>query len=588
MKQLLKKACLILLGGVMGTAAWAQNTTTVGAEDNTTGWWGAHSSLNTIEASKVLHMEFQNFTSGTNNWNNWVLVLTDGKYVTDAGYGASNEFLVLRSDNAKWGSKNETGTTTHYRVTPIPGFDDLTDDNAKVELYWQTFREEMNGATVSVDIYRKGTKLIINTLATATNGAQWVENFVADNFVEETQEVGAFFTVDGCHLVINNDATSIKTIIGEVDNTSNFWGDRSADFIIGPNKTLTLEFDNFSNKALNFENWIVVVTNDVNAGADGYKEYIVLRADNYGWQGTLNTDPNKGPIDWFNLLASNYAWDYEGQANGQKFRDEMDGSHVVMTITRGGNVTDIYADITASSGAKYYEHFVLPCGEDGNANLRAFLTLEKAHLLLDDSKTTVTDTKITGEITESGYSSFSSFFPLDLSSIDGATANAATGIQNRTVQLTEANGKVPAATGLLMKGTAGAKFTILPTSDATTAPDGNLFVGMPAGGEVQVATTGFNYVFGWTDPADPGFYKVVDLLPVLPAGKAYLATTEDLNPVTSGAPFLGIEVGGETTGIANVNVNANADSSWYDLSGRRVAQPTKGLYIVNGKKVIIK
>lgn len=214
--------------------------------------------------------------------------------------------------------------------------------------------------------------------------------------------------------------------------------------------------------------------------------------------------------------------------------------------------------------------------------------LEKAHLLLDDSKTTVTDTKITGEITESGYSSFSSFFPLDLSSIDGATANAATGIQNRTVQLTEANGKVPAATGLLMKGTAGAKFTILPTSDATTAPDGNLFVGMPAGGELQVATTGFNYVFGWTDPADPGFYKVVDLLPVLPAGKAYLATTEDLNPVTSGAPFLGIEVGGETTGIANVNVNANADSSWYDLSGRRVAQPTKGLYIVNGKKVIIK
>ena len=267
MKQILRKACLVLLGGIlMSTSAWAQNTTTVGAEDNTTGWWGAHSSLNTIAANQALHMEFLNYSSKVNNYNNWVLVLTNGTYLGDDGY---TEYVVLRSDNFGWGSKFESGTRVHYRTTPIPGFDDLTDDDARIALYWQTFREEMDGATVSVDIYRKGTKLIVRSLATATNGAQWVEEFVAENFVEETQLVGAFFTVDNCHLVINNDATSTKTLIGQADNTSAFWGDRSADFVIEPNKTVTLEFDNYSDKLANFHNWLVVVTNDVNAGAAG-------------------------------------------------------------------------------------------------------------------------------------------------------------------------------------------------------------------------------------------------------------------------------------------------------------------------------
>ena len=41
------------------------------------------------------------------------------------------------------------------------------------------------------------------------------------------------------------------------------------------------------------------------------------------------------------------------------------------------------------------------------------------------------------------------------------------------------------------------------------------------------------------------------------------------------------------TGIKNVNVNVN-DNCYYDLNGRRVAQPTKGIYILNGKKVIIR
>lgn len=55
------------------------------------------------------------------------------------------------------------------------------------------------------------------------------------------------------------------------------------------------------------------------------------------------------------------------------------------------------------------------------------------------------------------------------------------------------------------------------------------------------------------------------------------------------APSLNFIIDGETTGIDDVKRETITNSGeFYDLSGRRVAQPTKGLYIVNGKKYVVK
>ncbi len=43
-----------------------------------------------------------------------------------------------------------------------------------------------------------------------------------------------------------------------------------------------------------------------------------------------------------------------------------------------------------------------------------------------------------------------------------------------------------------------------------------------------------------------------------------------------------------TTGIANVNVEKKNADVIYDLQGRRVVNATKGLYIMDGKKVVVK
>ena len=69
----------------------------------------------------------------------------------------------------------------------------------------------------------------------------------------------------------------------------------------------------------------------------------------------------------------------------------------------------------------------------------------------------------------------------------------------------------------------------------------------------------------------------------IPANKAYLPAT------AVSAPELSIVFGGEATGIADVRGKMeDVRSDFFDLQGRKVAQPTKGLYIVNGKKVVIK
>lgn len=74
-----------------------------------------------------------------------------------------------------------------------------------------------------------------------------------------------------------------------------------------------------------------------------------------------------------------------------------------------------------------------------------------------------------------------------------------------------------------------------------------------------------------------------------PAAMARKAPSSDANAYISAVQ---ITPEGVPDGINDVPSAAKADNlsskNWYDVSGRRVAQPTKGLYIVNGKKVVTK
>ena len=96
----------------------------------------------------------------------------------------------------------------------------------------------------------------------------------------------------------------------------------------------------------------------------------------------------------------------------------------------------------------------------------------------------------------------------------------------------------------------------------------------------SVTANGHHYALGKKGGV-VGFVKVKNAV-TIPEGKAYLYIE---TPPTS-RDFIGFD--DETTGIESVKQQAKADNQYFNIAGQRVAQPTKGLYIVNGKKVIIK
>ena len=137
--------------------------------------------------------------------------------------------------------------------------------------------------------------------------------------------------------------------------------------------------------------------------------------------------------------------------------------------------------------------------------------------------------------------------------------------------------QAPANTPVILKATAGT-YGLNVVASASEVTGNKLLVsdGTVTGGD------GIYALASKGDPAVVGFYKVKSTV-TIPAGKCYLNTN------TSAPEFLGFDFNGETTGINMVHGSEfKVNGEIYNLAGQRVAQPTKGLYIVNGKKVVIK
>ena len=134
---------------------------------------------------------------------------------------------------------------------------------------------------------------------------------------------------------------------------------------------------------------------------------------------------------------------------------------------------------------------------------------------------------------------------------------------------------------VVLKKTSGNPVMTL-TIDSSTNQDKNSLLGV-AGPDVKTSD-GTIYVLNHTKENGVGFYKLKKDL-TLGVGKAYLTYNPDYGGSLT-REFLGF---GETTGINDVRCQKeDVRGEYYDLQGRRVSQPTKGLYIVNGKKVVIK
>ena len=141
---------------------------------------------------------------------------------------------------------------------------------------------------------------------------------------------------------------------------------------------------------------------------------------------------------------------------------------------------------------------------------------------------------------------------------------------------------VYAGTAVVLKTTGGGNPVMTLTTPASGDEQANSLRGV-AGPGVETSD-GTMFVLN-NGSQGVGFYKLTSGK-TLGVGKAYLLYPD---PETGGGntrEFFGF---GDTTGINDVRgQKEDVRGEYYDLQGRRVSQPTKGLYIVNGKKVVIK
>lgn len=193
-------------------------------------------------------------------------------------------------------------------------------------------------------------------------------------------------------------------------------------------------------------------------------------------------------------------------------------------------------------------------------------------------------TKITATINPAyGYASFSSTYALDFTDVTGLTAWIATGSNGDKVTMEQVTGTVAAGTGLILKG---ASDDIPVVANGTDYSGTNKLFAITSDDNLRKADDAnyTNYVLAWQSS------KVV-FAPV---------TGTNTAPVKAGQAALCLQTSGlaralniafdddEVTGVKSIENGQRTIDNYYDLQGRRVAQPSKGLYIVNGKKVIIK
>ena len=169
----------------------------------------------------------------------------------------------------------------------------------------------------------------------------------------------------------------------------------------------------------------------------------------------------------------------------------------------------------------------------------------------------------------------------------GINAYLITGASGGVLTLSDALSEVPANTGLYLEGSAGTvNVPVITTSEASEVNVSSNMLVAGDGSAVAATDGGTNTNFILTNKTTSGaatlrFYKANGN--TVPAGKAYLQI-----PTASVGARESFWFDEDATAIEAVKQNVKVNGEYFDLLGRKVAQPTKGLYIVNGKKVVIK
>lgn len=315
---------------VIGTAEFEvvdKMYTTLGATDNSTGWWGAHSENIKVAPNETYVSSFTNYTSGANNWNNFVVVLCRED---------NTEFAVVRADNFGWGEGYENNPNLW-----------LSGGQAD----WGAWLAAMDGAKVTVAVTNNGDGSA-DVLATmeGNDGNVYTQEYKGINI--DPEDFYFRYTVDGCHLEFDN-------VLGEEDNSSGWWSAHSTMLNVPVGKTVSTRIRNYTSGDNNWNNFVVVLTREDNT------EYAVVRADNFGWGDSYGAcTPIGTQGDWATWLAA------------------MDEALVTVSVTNNGGSVDIKCVMLGNDGNTYTQDYIGISPTDGDDVFFRF-TVDGCHMVFE-------------------------------------------------------------------------------------------------------------------------------------------------------------------------------------------------------------
>ena len=313
---------------IIGTAEFEvvdKMYTSIGATDNSTAFWGAHSDNIKVAPGETFVTNFTNYTSGQNNWNNFCVVLCKAD---------NTEYAVVRADNYGWGD----------------GYGACSTSGGQSD--WGAWLKAMDGAKVTTYVTNNGNGTAdVKAVMLGTDGNTYVQEYNGINTVDPN-DFYFRFTVDGSHIEFDN-------VIGADDNSTGFWGAHSEMINVPVGKTVSTRIKNFTNGVSNWNNFCVVLTRQDNS------EYAVVRADNYGWGDCYGAcTPSGGQADWGAWLKA------------------MDEAMVTVSVTNNGGSIDVKCIMVGNDGNTYYQDYIGISPTDGNDVYFRF-TVDGSHLIFE-------------------------------------------------------------------------------------------------------------------------------------------------------------------------------------------------------------
>ncbi len=509
------------------------------------------------------------------------LEYTQEATVTPAAYGGEISYAITSSTSADAEIDDETGELTFINTGAIV----VTATGAATDYY--------NGNTASYTLYVKTTP----TLSASDQSIAYGETYTLDTSSFHSGDITlvptstTIATVDGLTLTSQAVGSTLVTVNTAANDT---YVEGSTTFTL----TITAPEAASTNTA---ENTIFYESFNSISGTGG------------------RDDVFNGNVGTASLSSSDESWPTTTRCGGAskclKFGTTNDNATLSSsTISISGNATLTFAGAGWESGTMSLTVSATGATLTGNTDVTLTASTWKTYTVnitgatgsvtlsfagrrgfLDDIKITqaITSTTVT---TTGGYATYCYQYPLDLNGISGAKAYKVSSLDKskEKVMLTQITGTIKGGVPFILKSDADTDDIEIPLADeSTNVPDGNLLVGTLA--PTFVEQTSGDYTNFAYSKSKGYFVKLGDAGNTVPANRAYLPIN-----LGSGSPVKALSFDfGDATAIDGLTNGQQpmANGPIFNLAGQRVdgsrfkvngSGLKTGIYIVNGKKVLVK